>query len=81
MSLKHRERYRVDERPNRHASDATAQKGDVGPDGAIRAVLKAVCLEAYEMLEEIALGRHRIAGHQEAAQEAWRRITTYVAQE
>jgi hypothetical protein len=72
---------RVDEGHDRHALDATAQKGDVGSDGTIRGVWKAVCLEAYEMLEEIALGRHRIRGHQSAAQEAWRRITTYVAQE
>ncbi len=71
----------MDERSDRHASDATAQKDDVGSDGTIRGVWKAVCLEAYEMLEEIALGRHRIPGHQKAAQEAWRRITTYVAQE
>lgn len=72
---------RVDERPERHASDATAQKGDVGSDGTIRAVGKAVCLEAYEMLEDIAIRRGRLPGHQKAAQEAWRRITNYVVQE
>jgi hypothetical protein len=71
----------VDEKLDRHSLDATAQRDGVGSDGSIRAVWKAVCLEAYEMLEEIALGRLRIPGHQKAAQEAWRRITTYVARE
>ncbi len=77
----HGERYQVEERPDWHASDATAQKAGVGSDGTIRGVWKAVCLEAYEMLEEIALKRDRVPAHQKAAQEAWRRITTYVVQE
>jgi hypothetical protein len=72
----------VDERPERHAiSDGTAQDG-VKPDGTVRSVLKAACLEAYEMLEEIALRRGGIPlKHLAGAEEAWRRITAYLADE
>jgi hypothetical protein len=72
----------MDERPELHAiSDDTAPQKRLRPDGTVRGVSKAACLEAYEMLEEIALRRHTIAGHRKAAQEAWRRITNYVVDE
>lgn len=72
----------MDERPDRHAvSDGPVQKSGPRPDGTTRGVWRAVCLEAYEMLEEIALKRDWIPGRQKAAQEAWRRITTFVIEE
>ena len=60
-------------------SDGTAQKGVGGPVQEVCRVRKAFCLEAYEMLEEIALTRAAVPGRREAAQEAWRRITTYLS--
>lgn len=48
-----------------------------------RSVLKAVCLEAYEMLEQLACEceHHRSSSRQLEAQEAWRRITAYMSKE
>jgi hypothetical protein len=48
-----------------------------------RSVLKAACLEAYEMLEQLACGcgGHRSSSRQLEAGEAWRRIIAYMTTE
>ena len=68
--MKEKERRSRVSRPSGTASDE-------------RKLLTAACLEAYEMLEELAASRSATtpSRHKSEAEEAWRRIKAYVAQE